>query len=391
VRLIRTLPLLAAAGVIMACNDNPMGSIDELPLFGKAKMDGPISLEGDIGPGSHYCISVPENWNGDLVLYAHGYVPPVAPLLTCEQLEGSAAPLVAAGYAVALSSYSENGFAIEDAVTRTKQLRGIFKSKVGKPDRVFLMSGSLGAAVIMHLVQQNPQHYAGALPVCGIVGGPKTELYHMYHVRILFDYFYPGVLPGTPTEVPPGLNFGTQVAPLIAAAIMADPAPAMELAAIDEVHLEYDDVMELVESIIAMISFQMSPIFIPDVLERTHGHPFFDNTELVYTGSSDDDALNAGVARLAATRDALNELERWYWPTGNLEIPVFTLHTRRDPVVPLLHEELFADIVADAGRSDFLVQRIVDEFGHCNLSPAQQVQALNDLAEWVETGVKPVP
>ena len=126
-------------------------------------------------------------------------------------------------------------------------------------------------------------------------------------------------------------------------------------------------------------------------MERTHGHPFFDNTETVYTGSSDDDALNAGVARLAATRDALNELERWYWPTGNLEIPVLTLHNQRDPLVPLLHEELFSEIVADAGRSDLLVQRVVDSFGHCVFSAAEQVQALNDLAEWAETGVKPVP
>jgi len=389
--LTRSLPLLAAAGLLLACSDQPAGPIDDMALFSKAKADGPVFFEGDIGPGSHYCIQAPEDWNGDLVLYAHGYLPPAAPLLTCEQLAGSAAPLVAAGYAVALSTYSENGFAIEDGVNRTRQLRGIFKSKVGQPDRVFLMSGSLGAAVLMHLVQQNPQHYDGALPTCGIMGGPKTELYHIYHVRILFDYFYPGVLPGTPTEIPEGLDFGTEVAPLMVGAITGDPGPAMELAAIDQVHMEYEDMGELVNTIVAIMSFQMSPFFVPDVMERLHGHPFFDNTDVVYTGSSDDDALNAGVARLAATPDALNELERWYWPTGNLEIPVLTLHNRRDPVVPLLHEEIFADIVADAGRSDFLVQRVVDSFGHCMLSPDEQVQAMNDLAQWAETGVKPLP
>lgn len=387
----RTLPLIAVAGLVLACSDRPLAPIDDLPLFSKSKTDGPVFVEGDIGPGSHYCIHVPAAWNGDLVLFAHGYVPPTAPLLTCEQLAGMSDPLVAAGYAVAMSSYSENGFAIEDGINRTRQLRGVFKSKVGQPDRVFLMSGSLGAAVIMHLVQQNPQHYDGALPVCGIVGGPKTELYHMYNVRILFDYFYPGVLPGTPTEVPEGLDFGTEVAPAMVAAIMADTGKAMELASIEQVHMEYNDLNELIESIVGMVSFQMWPLFMQDVMERTHGHPFFDNTDVVYTGSSDDDALNAEVVRLAATRDALNELERWYWPTGNLQIPVLTLHTRRDPIVPLLHQELFADIVADAGRSDLLVQRVIDRFGHCAFAPEEQVQALNDLAQWAETGVKPLP
>lgn len=387
----RTVPLLAVAGLVLACSDQPAGPIDDMALFAKSKTDGPVFVEGDIGPGSHYCLYAPDNWNGDLVLYAHGYVPPMAPLLTCEDLERSSAPLVAAGYAVALSSYSENGFAIEDAARRTQQLRGIFKSKIGKPDHVYLMSGSLGAAVIMHLVQQNPQQYDGALPVCGIVGGPKTELYHMYHVRILFDYFYPGILPGTPTEVPVDLNFGTEVAPLMVAAIVAEPDLAYELAAIDQVHMEYNDLGELMNSIIAMVSFQMSPSFIPDVMERTHGHPFFDNMELTYTGSTDDAALNSAVVRLAATTDALNELERWYWPTGQLEIPVLTLHTRRDPVVPLLHQELFASIVADAGQSDMLVQRVIDRFGHCNLTDDEQVNALNDLADWAATGIRPVP
>jgi pimeloyl-ACP methyl ester carboxylesterase len=212
----------------------------------------------------------------------------------------------------------------------------------------------------------------------------------MYHVRILFDYFYPGILPGTPTEVPTGIDFGTEVAPAMMAAMMANPDPAMELAAIDQVHLEYDDLSELMGTIVGMVSFQMSPFFIPDVLERTHGHAFFDNTEVLYTGSSDDYALNAAVVRLAATRDALNELERWYWPTGHLEIPVLTLHTRRDPVVPLLHEELLADLVDDAGRSDLLAQHVIDRFGHCTFAPDEQLQALNDLAEWAETGVKPV-
>jgi len=35
-----------------------------------------VHLEGQIGPGAIYAIDVPANWNGDLVLYAHGYTTP---------------------------------------------------------------------------------------------------------------------------------------------------------------------------------------------------------------------------------------------------------------------------------------------------------------------------
>ena len=43
------------------------------------------------------------------------------------------------GYAVALSSYSENGWAVKDAVIRTRQLIGIFTSKAGNPENVYVM------------------------------------------------------------------------------------------------------------------------------------------------------------------------------------------------------------------------------------------------------------
>ena len=40
-----------------------------------------MHYEGHTGPGSLYEIDVPQDWNGALVLYAHGIVPADAPVM----------------------------------------------------------------------------------------------------------------------------------------------------------------------------------------------------------------------------------------------------------------------------------------------------------------------
>lgn len=99
--------------------------------------------------------------------------------------------------------------------------------------------------------------------------------------------------------------------------------------------------------------------------------------------------LNAGVKRFNADRAALNYYQRNYAPTGRIGIPVLTLHTSRDPGIPYSHEGLFADAVNAAGRSDLLIQRPVDRWGHCAFTPAEMQTAFADLVEWVTTGERP--
>ena len=65
---------------------------------------GPQHEEGELGPGALYAIDIPENWNGDLVLWLHGYTPAEAAVaLPSVQLR---AFLLSQGFAVAASSFS---------------------------------------------------------------------------------------------------------------------------------------------------------------------------------------------------------------------------------------------------------------------------------------------
>ena len=93
-------------------------------------------VDGRIGPGALYRLVRPTNWNGSLVVSAHGFVGsgPVALPGEGDLIIGLLAPQ---GFAVAFSSFSENGWNVKDGAQRTFQLLGLFTSKFGSPSRVY--------------------------------------------------------------------------------------------------------------------------------------------------------------------------------------------------------------------------------------------------------------
>ena len=351
-------------------------------------------VEGEVGPGALYAIFVPDDWNGDLILYAHGFVDAARPtaLPTADEIEPLRDRLNELGYAVAYSSYSENGLAVKDGAQRTKQLRGIFVSEFGTPDHTYLMGHSLGGLVNVLLAEKHPNLFDGALPMCGIIGGSQAQIDYIANVRVVFDFFYPGVLPGDALNVPEGLDLQNDVILPVILAIQANPAGAGAISAVGQSPVPWSTPAELVESIVRAIGFNFRGF--EDVLRRTHGHSPFDNTGTVYAGFLPQpilDALNALADRFSSTPDAENYMENFYQPTGELEIPVLTLHNVLDPVAPLLHEPAYQMIVAEAGSSGMLVQRTVNRYGHCEFEVQEMVQAFQDLEDWVENGVTPSP
>jgi len=375
-------------------------------------------VEGETGPGSLYAIYVPTNWNGDVIYFIHGILPPQAPVaLPDDPTDWDGFTLVrdqfgAMGFAVAYSSFSENGLALKDAAQRTHQLRGLVSSVVkGQPDRSFVVGYSLGAAPALQLIEKHPRQYDGAVLACGIVGGTPMQLQFIGHVRALFDFYYPNVLPGDANSIPEGFTPSlAQVSAIVQQAVLADPTGLFALASTTQAALDYvpgnvtvagPSQSSLVQSLIVALYYQI--IGTPDVVDRAHGHPAFDNSTTTYTlGTPVVPALtpliaakiaaaNAGVERFTSPPDAQNFLEKYYVPTGDLEIPVITVHNRWDYLVPYRHEAAFAQIVQQAGASNMLLQRTVLDYGHCVNTPFRTavVQSVVDLAGWVTTGVKP--
>ena len=217
---------------------------------------------------------------------------------------------------------------------------------------------------------------------------------YIANVRVLFDAMYPGVIPGDVLHVPAGIDLNTQVLGPAQGAVIANPTGLGIIARIKQTPLAGNNGTELVTSLLYALAYDVRGI--DDFLGRTNGQSMFDNSatryDAIFPGLLPPQVLamvNGAAGRFTATPAALQYLERYYIPDGNLSRPTVTLHTTRDPLVPYFHEGIFAKRVADQNTSDRLLQKSVDGFGHCAFSTNDMIDAFQALAGWVETGNKP--
>ncbi len=395
---------------------------------------GVIRESGVLGPGALYEIHVPPAWESGhrgLVLYVHGYQNPVSPIVIPNDTAPFESILLGQGFAVAYSSFSQNGWAVKDGAIRTRQLRGYFAGAYGQPGKVYLIGASEGAIISIMLAEKNPELFDGVLAIGGPLGGARMEVSYIYNLRILFDYFFGNELQllamggdstaaalrqalgsgalaadgaGTILQAD-GPAFAAQVAPVILAAFDLSmnppggtPQGLKELLAMATMTVKEtgdplpQPMFNWPPAMLAPPGPSLPPPFITelaatiatglwynlfgteDLLDRTHGHVPVDNTGSVYASPglsmAENAALNApntGVERLAATPDALNYLEHWYQPTGRLQLPVIVLHTSRDPIVPVFHAYAYQQLAAAAGSPGLLQLIVLDAFGHCQI------------------------
>src|SRR5213592_3910105 len=275
--------------------------------------------------GAEYAMFVPPAWNGRLILYAHRFVDPDAAIALPDAAPADVAPwvvqlretLLSAGYAVAYSSYAENGWAVKDGAARTHELRDLFSSRFGAPTHVYVMGRSLGGLITVFLAENFPGAYQGALALCGPLGGGRLETDYIGNVRVLFDFFFPGVIPGDVVHVPPmEYSPSSPVVKAIVAAILAEPHTAIELASVDQIELPYRTLTELVLSIVRPLGYNIRGT--NDILARTGGQSPYGNVNVWYTGLAlYDPVVNAGVGRFVAQPAGIRYLDDYYRPHGN--------------------------------------------------------------------------
>src|SRR6185503_1699458 len=421
----RRIAASASAILLAACSaqDRPLTAP---PLAPSREVTGTSSSDlwqstvtGETGPGSMYALYMPRQWNGAVVYYAHGIrnilMEPEVSLRDQDNHQAIRDQLGAAGYAFAYSSFDENGYVVKDAAQRTHQLRGLFASQFGQPQRSLLVGHSLGGLVALDLAERFSKQYDGVASFCGVTGGTQAELDHIVNTRMLFDMYYPGLLQGAFDQIPPGYNIDPRVDPAtigrIQSAILANPVGLLVIANTMQAGVEFVPdprfaLSTMVQSVVTKLVFHAAGY--DNLLAQTNGKFPFDNTTTAYRAASaivvpppldalipkaliqaQIASLDARVPRTSGDNVALSYTDRYFTPSGALTVPTITLHNTFDPLVPYFHEPLFADRVVKAGASNLLVQRTNPGYGHCNLGVAEQVRAILDLDEWVKTGVRP--
>src|SRR5205823_14024850 len=136
-----------------------------------------------------------------------------------------------------------------DGAQRTHELKGLFAAEFGEPSRTYLYGQSMGALIALKLAESYPTQYDGVLAECGVLGGSFARFGYMFDVRLLFDFFYPGVLPGTALAVPEPIDLLNQIRLPARAAMVANPDGAHKIAAIVQPPVPLSSDADLLSSI----------------------------------------------------------------------------------------------------------------------------------------------
>jgi pimeloyl-ACP methyl ester carboxylesterase len=349
--------------------------------------------------GAHVLIAMPAAWNGTLIVHAHG-----GPLLGEPRAERGAEDLqrwsimVRAGYAWVGSTYRQGGVAVRAAAEDTERARQIFVQHVARPKRTVLHGQSWGAGVAAQGAGMftTGKPYDAVLLTSGVLGGGTRSYDFRLDLRVVYQALcqnhprpqeasYPlwmGLPPGVKMTQADLAARSRECLGLGLPAAQRTPEQARKLKTLV-------DVIRIPESSVQG-HLNWATFHFQDVSEkRTGGRNPFGNIGARYTGSPDDEWLNAHVERYAADPAAVRDFGGDTDPTGRIPVPVLTVHALHDPVAFVELEHQFRETMRAAGTAEHLVQTFTEHAEHSYLADAVYPAALQQLLAWAGGGAKP--
>ncbi len=361
--------------------------------------EGTTCYSGEQASGAYYWIAVPDDWNGTLVVHAHGGpdLGAASPERSREDLDRWAV-MVAEGYAWVGSSYRRGGYGTQMAAADTEQVRGLFVDAFGEPDTTLLHGQSWGGDVAAKTVEiyGATGRYDGALLTNGVLGGGTRGYDYRLDLRVVYQYYcgnHPR--PSEPQyELWRGLPAGSTMtsAELRRRAQECTGYQSAPEERTSEQRANLANILAVVRipertffSHLSFATFTFRDI----VHERLGDRNPFTNAGVAYQGSDDDEALNKDVLRYDADPAARRDLSFDSDLTGEISIPVLTLHAIDDPTAFVEHESAYRASVVRAGNRKQLVQGFTRESEHSALSNSGYATAIDALHTWVTDGRRP--
>ncbi len=383
------------------------------------------TLNGTLPDGATYLIQCPAGaWNGTLYLYSHGYVVPGAANPAQDVGDPvTGAWMLSQGYALAGSSYSTTGWAIAQALPDQISTLNAFGSTYGQPKTTVAWGHSLGGIITAGLLQDYPNRFDAALPMCGVLSGGvatwNTALDGAFAFQQLIDPKVQVVNITDPTTNLQGAEAAVAAAQqtpqgrarLALVAALGDTPGwftplSTEPAATDYAAQEANQYLWA-----SQVTFPFVFAFRTDLQAKAGGNPSW-NTGVNYFSDlaksvdvkevkalyqaaglnlgQDVQTLNSSP-RISADPTATAWLARNISFNGDIGVPVLTMHTTGDGLVVPENEQAYRSAVDQAGHGNLLRQVFVNRAGHCAFTPAETITAVQTLENRMSTGQWNVP
>ncbi len=393
----------------------------------------PSTACGTTADGGQWIADFPSpisSWNGTVLLYSHGFGPPLA---ADAPDANTKAALLARGYALAGSSYDPNGswWALDSALSDQFQtLSAVKRLLPHAPTHAFAVGTSMGGLISSLEDEHSNGQLQGALTTCGIVAGAvqlnNYQLDGEYAMSELLPHTQPIKLVGF-TDPGDGLSTGYA---LDALADQAQATPqgrarlALAMSLMNVATWPAGQSMPAPSDFAAQEQGQYTIQF-----AKTGSAPLFTTMDFVefarpYIDQADGGNaawtkdVNFGLllarspyapevislyrqaglnlwrelaqltrnANITANPAAVRSLEQTSVPTGRLQVPELDMHTISDQLVPVQQENYYRHTVTFAGRSDLLRQAFVQRQLHCNFTPSELVAGVQAIQRRVQTG-----
>ena len=392
--------------------------------------------KGSAKNGSHFRVTIPADWDGDLVIINHGFDLDrysIRPHETCRQ-GGPAVPcqqdsdcpgttcnnisyfgmedlLLPMGKAVAASTYSETGWAVFDSRKDLKEILTFMKKQpgIGRPERVIVTGFSLGGAVTADAVLRTK--IDGAVPLCGAVGGGVQTWDTAMEVRLVYDFLCDGV-EGAAFASQADLGVATTVDSDDDAIQMAirvnkcfgvpaalgpadDPEEAQAQADRLAAFYEMTNFSGTSEEVVIAMGFATLGLgdFVRDE-DRLGGKRIGWNADpdLDYTDLGDNPVLaaqyDAEVARLprgpGRARLAKATLIDFTKGKGKaVDYPILSMAGSADWLVIPEFQKIFTDAAALGGK--LVTQTWISTYGHCVFSQEETAAILLEYFDWLDS------
>ena len=335
--------------------------------------------DGTQDSGSKYRICMPpaDQYNGMLVVWAHGFQDAGTPVEIPEDqlcIGDFCIPEIVngLGFGFATNSYAKTGMAIKQGKADILDLVNIYAQQQGQPQKVFLVGASEGGIITALAVEQHPDVFAAGVAACGPVGHFPGQINYFGDARATFNHFFPGLIPGDPFNPDPAfVAVWSDYYEYIVKPIVMAPQFRSRLdqwVRVARLPYDADNYLFTVEQSVKD-ALRYSVVNLLDAIDTIGGFPF-DNVTRWYNGSNNDILLNLLVPRRAASPAALAEMNSpAYSTTGVLQRPLVTLHTLRDQQIPYWQEQVYA--LKTYASGSYLTRHLniaVDRFEHCNFT-----------------------
>ena len=369
-----------------------------------APIDGARADFGEI-EGAGYRIELPEQWNGELVLWAHGFrglndeSAGFSRRLTFDEIPARDV-IIGQGYGWATSTYRVNGYVPGIGVDDLLRVKDRV-AEIARPARsTYIAGGSMGGATAQLMAQEFPEEVTAALALCPALGNVWVVDY-----TVAWHALAHWLIGEAPDQMDPAgmIAWARALGEADEHGLRLTPQGEQFAALIKDFtggdRWGFDEGLRQQWN----IAFGLGVTFWPNivlgdafssgaVVSVSNDLPPADTREHIYRADPaagiDLQRLNEEVIRVAADSDRRHDPGVGI-PTGQLQVPMLAMKTTGDLFTPIQLDRDYQRMLQESGWDQHLVVQTVRRAGHCTFSEREALAAFTRIITWLSLGFTP--